>query len=158
MALLEDGGSFKKWGLVGGLQVTGGTWRRLEDSSSLLIFFCILAVNWAVLLHHTLPPWCTALPQAPNNKGHWSWIGISKTVSQNKPFFVQYKLIISDILLYWQKKLVNRFVSTLDLLVFLTPRLTSLKENKDPDSDVIQRQKKKIPRIKDDLSISLQQS
>lgn len=48
---------FKRWDLVGGLQVTGGHALK-EDCATLLLsfssfFFCCPAISWVVLLYHT---------------------------------------------------------------------------------------------------------
>jgi hypothetical protein len=59
---IGGGETFRRWGLEGGLQVTG-----------------------AVPLKGTVEPQCFSCPLLSLTKGNWSWTGVSKSVSQNKP-------------------------------------------------------------------------
>lgn len=53
----------------------------LSLSLSLFISLCFLIIMWAASLHHTLLPWCSALPLASKNEDDFLWNKSSETVS-----------------------------------------------------------------------------
>lgn len=85
VVLLRGGGTFKRQGLVRGLQVIGGALEehsRIQAPSSSSFWWHAVSS----LLYHALWSECAILLPPQSNAANLSWVDTFKTVSQNKLF------------------------------------------------------------------------
>lgn len=87
--------------LMGGIII--GRWAKAGGSRSLGVclggfIFCswelvLVAMSWAALLYHTLPPWCSSSSLAHSLGACWPWAKLLKPWTQNKLSFLEVVLV-----------------------------------------------------------------